>query len=117
MAKQIDVSKLPQAGEVVAYHTGPGQERARRSKFPALVLNANGDGSLDLIVFYGRDDHVELQSVPEHGEQNRRGWSRSANNVLAAVADLTEQVESLTARVKALETAKTKAPPAGKRSR
>ena len=114
MAKQIDVSKLPGAGEMVAYHTGPGQERARRNRFPALVLNGNGDGSLDLIIFYGRDDHVELQSVPAHSEQNRRGWSRPENR---ALADLAEQVESLTARVKALETAKAKAPPTGKRSR
>lgn len=100
MLKRFD--NLPACGANIAFHVPPGQERARRSCFPALTFRSYEDGTVDLLVFYDKDDAVALDRVPPYSEQNPRGWAWPEGGG----EDQTDMLADLTARVAALEAAR-----------
>lgn len=91
---------VPKIGEVVAYHPRPGEFRRGRTEFPAMVLQRDeASRTLDLLIFYDRDDQHTMEGVPEWPQgQMTLGWSR----IDSALSD-DPRVPELEARLAALE--------------
>lgn len=62
------VSNLPDIGTSVVYLSRPGEGRAGKMEFPAIVLHHERQGGLYLLVIYAVDDMVERPNVPQYSE-------------------------------------------------
>lgn len=62
------VQDLPDIGTIVVYLCRPGEGRAGKTEFPAMVMHHEPYGALYLLVFYDYDDQVCRPNIREASE-------------------------------------------------
>ena len=74
--------QLPDVGQAVVYIARPGEGRAGKAEFPALVMHIEPDGkSLSILVIYDVDDQVVRPNIRQRTEEVEWPawrWVRSA---------------------------------------
>ena len=80
--------RVPSVGEIVRYHARPGQGRAGKSEFSAMVLHCDSRGVAELLVFFSADDLSEMIMVAYRSDETPwPAWSFIENSEVAELAN------------------------------
>jgi hypothetical protein len=101
--------RVPEVGEIVRYHARPGQGRAGKIDFSAMVMHCDPKGRAELMVFFSADDMSEFEKVPYRTDTIQwPAWSfiQSADTIALAqrLSSALDIIERLNNRCEALET-------------
>lgn len=91
---------VPEVGEIVHYHARPGEGRAGKTIFPAMVLHFNErEGTTQLAIFYAADDVADRIHIPNFTEKVPwPAWSPITSPLAARIDTLEERLLALEGR-------------------